>query len=134
MPINFRSKLHLKLLGYYFSNPNAEYYVRELARTLSFNGTYISRELRIFTRHGIFISSERNRQKYYRLNQKYPLYNEIKVIIKSIKSQPSFYLFVIFSPWRVNYVCSFLSYRHKIQKKIQNKDKKIVRKRGKRYK
>ncbi len=85
MPINFRSKLHQKLLRYYFSNPSTEHYVRELARILSFNGTYISRELRIFTRHGIFISSERNREKYYRLNQKYPLYNEIRAIIKSIK-------------------------------------------------
>ena len=86
MPINFRSKLHQKLLRYYFSDPNAEHYVRELARILSFNGTYISRELKIFTSYGIFVSSERNREKYYRLNQKHPLYNEIRAIIKSMKS------------------------------------------------
>jgi len=86
MPINFRSKLHRKLLGYYFSNPDSEHYVRELARILSFNGTYISRELKIFTSYGIFISSKRGRERYFRLNPKYPLYNEIRAIIKSIKS------------------------------------------------
>lgn len=85
MPINFRSKLHQKLLRYYFDNPDAEYYVRELSRTLSFDVSIISRELKEFVRYGIFISWERGHEKYFRLNKKYQFYNEIRTIIKSIK-------------------------------------------------
>ncbi len=85
MPINFRSKLHRKLLKYYFANPDTEHYVRELSRTLSFNAALISRELKILACHGIFISSEPNREKYYRLNQKYPLYNEVKAIVEYMR-------------------------------------------------
>ncbi len=85
MPINFRSKLHQKLLRYYFANPDTEHYVRELSRVLSFSAALISRELKILARHGIFTSSERSREKYYRLNQKYPLYNEIKAMVEYMK-------------------------------------------------
>jgi len=86
MPINFRSKLHKKLLGYYFANPGAEHHLRELSRILSFNVSFLSRELKIFINNGIFVSSKRGRERYFRLNQKYSLYNEIRAIIKHIKS------------------------------------------------
>ncbi len=85
MPINFRSKLHQKLLQHYFSHPDGEYYVRELSRILSFDAALISRELKEFARRGIFISSNRGREKYFRLNKNYPLLNEIKSIINSAK-------------------------------------------------
>lgn len=80
MPINFRSKLHQALLEHYFLNPRAEYYVRDLSRILSFDVAFLSRELATLTRAGIFVSFIRNRQKYFRLNHGYPLYNEIKNI------------------------------------------------------
>ncbi len=80
MPINFRSKLHQALLGHYFSHPNAEHYVRDLSRLLSFNATALSRELRILTRSGIFLTSTRDRYKYFRLNPRHPLYKEIRNI------------------------------------------------------
>lgn len=85
MPINFRSKIDQKLLGYYFANPRAEHYSRELSRILSFNAASLSRELKSLTHYGIFISFKHGREKYFRLNQKHPLYNEIKAITKSIK-------------------------------------------------
>ena len=85
MPINFRSKIDQKLLGYYFANPEAEHYLRELSRILSFNVSFLSRELKILTAKGIFISSKRGREIYFRINQKHPLYNEIRAIIKYIK-------------------------------------------------
>ncbi len=80
-PINFRSKLHQALLRYYFTHPDAEHYVRDLSRKLSFNATFISRELDGLAGTGLFISSTRDGQKYFRLNRKHPLYNEIKKII-----------------------------------------------------
>ena len=80
MPVNFRSKLHQALLGYYFSNPEAEHYVRELARILSFNVAHLSRELNLLARSGMFVSFMRGREKYFRLNKNYPLYKEFHKI------------------------------------------------------
>jgi hypothetical protein len=79
--INFRSKIQLKLLRYYFEHPDEKHYVRELARTLSFNGTHLSRELATFARKGFFISEMQGKEKYFYLNQHYPLYKEIKKLV-----------------------------------------------------
>jgi len=84
MPVNFRSKLHLALLNYYFSNPSAEYYVRQLSRTLSFDATYLSRELNLLTDAGLFIYLRRGNEKYFRLNQSHPLYGEFHKITKHL--------------------------------------------------
>lgn len=80
MSVNFRSKLHLALLSYYFAHPHAKHYVRDLSRILSFNATFLSRELNTLTRSGIFLTSTRGREKYFRLNQKYPLSKELEKI------------------------------------------------------
>ena len=85
--INFRSKLHVALLGHYFEHPNAEHYVRELSRTLSFGAAFLSRELATLTNAGIFISSRRGNHKYFRLNKKYPLYNELRSITAYLVSK-----------------------------------------------
>lgn len=84
MPVNFRSKLHQALLHYYFSNPGAEHYLRELSRILSFDATHLSRELNLLTRFGLFVSFTRGHEKYFRLNRRYPLYNELRTITKHI--------------------------------------------------
>jgi predicted transcriptional regulator with HTH domain len=84
MPVNFRSKLHQELLKYYFSNPGTEHYVRELSRVLSFDATYISRELGLLTGAGLFISLKRGHEKYFRLNPRHPLYDEFRKITKYI--------------------------------------------------
>ncbi len=82
MPINFRSKLHIALLRHYFANPRAEHFVRDLARILSFNGTHISRELRLLSRAGVFMSVRRGKEKYYRINKEHPLYQEFRKIVE----------------------------------------------------
>ena len=84
MPVNFRSKLHQELLNYYFSNPGTEHYVRELSRILSFDATYISRELGLLTDAGLFILFKRGHEKYFRLNPNYPLYDEFRKITKYV--------------------------------------------------
>ena len=84
MPINFRSKLHKALLQYYSSDPRAEHYVRELSRLLSFDATYLSRELKKLARAGVFVSFNRAHEKYYRLNTSHPLYNEFQKIVRHI--------------------------------------------------
>ncbi|OGY99738.1 MAG: hypothetical protein A2945_01945 [Candidatus Liptonbacteria bacterium RIFCSPLOWO2_01_FULL_52_25] len=78
--VNFRSKLHVALFKYYFEYPDAECYVRELSRTLSFGAAFLSRELATLTNVGIFISSTRGNHKYFRLNKKHPLHNELRAM------------------------------------------------------
>ncbi|MDA2925332.1 nucleotidyltransferase domain-containing protein [Acidobacteria bacterium AH-259-L09] len=79
--INLRSKLRQKLLGYYFTNPQAEHYLRELAELLRVDPANLSRELRKLVGQGFFVGHTRGRQKYFRLNRTHPLYNEVRRIV-----------------------------------------------------
>ncbi len=79
--IDLRSKLRQKLLGYYFTNPGASYYLRELAEALEVDPANLSRELRRLERQGLFVSEKRGKQKYFRLNRNYPLYDEVRGIV-----------------------------------------------------
>jgi predicted transcriptional regulator len=79
--INLRSILRRKLLSFFFANPHATQYVRELARALDVDPTNLSRELADLEQQGLFQSELRGRQRYYRLNRGYPLYEEIRRII-----------------------------------------------------
>jgi predicted nucleotidyltransferase len=79
--INLRSELRRKLLAYYFTNPTADHYLRELATLLEIDAANLSRELAALQRQGCFISEYRGNQKYFRLNRRYPLYEEVRRII-----------------------------------------------------
>ena len=75
------SELRRKLLTHYFINPDEKYYVRELASLLNLDPGNLSRELRRFEKEGLFETEMKGRIKFYLLNIKYPLYNELKQII-----------------------------------------------------
>lgn len=62
-----RSQLRRKLLAYYFTNPDARRYVRELASLLSLDAANLSRELAAGEWQGLFVSELSGIQKYYRL-------------------------------------------------------------------
>lgn len=79
--IDLRSKVRRRLLRYYFTNPEARLYLRELAQILSVDPANLSRELARLERHGLFLSQRRGIEKYYRLNSDYPLYAEVKGIV-----------------------------------------------------
>lgn len=79
--VNLRSKLRRGLLGYYFTNPQAEHYLREIAEFLTVDPANLSRELSGLCRQGVFLARVRGRQKYFRLNRKYPLYEEFRRIV-----------------------------------------------------
>jgi predicted nucleotidyltransferase len=83
--INLRSELRRKLLAYYFTNPTANHYLRELATLLGVDAANLSRELAVLQQQGCFISEYRGNQKYIRLNRRYPLYEEVRrIILKTI--------------------------------------------------
>lgn len=76
-----KSKLREKLLGLYFSNIEASFYVRELAGMLSVDPTNLSRELRQLEAQGLFVAESRGMLKFYKLNKSFPTFKELKVII-----------------------------------------------------
>lgn len=75
------SKLRSKLLSYFFTNPEKSLYVRELGIILDEDPGNLSRELRKLEREGIFISSTKGLVKFYSLDKKYSLFNDLKNII-----------------------------------------------------
>lgn len=79
--INLRSKLRQDLLGYYFTNPSMSHYLRELAELLGADPANLWRELGRLEREGLFVSERRGRQRYFRLNRRYPLYEEVRRIV-----------------------------------------------------
>jgi predicted nucleotidyltransferase/predicted transcriptional regulator with HTH domain len=83
--INLRSKLRESLLAYYFLNPHADHYVRELARMLQVDPANLSKELTKLEREGLFSSKLRGNQKYFFLNRGYSLINEVRHIVLNTK-------------------------------------------------
>ncbi len=79
--VSLRSELRRKLLRYYFTNPKAEHYLRELAELLQVDPANLSRELAALSRQQVFIARTRGRQKHFQLNRDHPLYDEFRGIV-----------------------------------------------------
>lgn len=76
-----KSRLRQKTLSYFFTNPDANLYLREMASILKEDAGNLSKELAKLEKKGIFNSSLRGNQKYFCLNREYPLYKELNSII-----------------------------------------------------
>lgn len=81
MTILLKTKLRRRLLGYSFTHPDGNYYVRELAGFIGEDPGNLSRELRALEGEGLYKSVTRGRIKLYSLNKEYPLFGELKQII-----------------------------------------------------
>jgi predicted nucleotidyltransferase len=76
--LGFRSKITIKVLNYYFLNPQKSHYVNELARLLDVDLANLFRKLNELEKEGILVSEMRGNQRYFSLNKKYPLLKELK--------------------------------------------------------
>lgn len=76
-----KSQLIKKLLAFYFTNPQAKKYLRELARILDVDPGNLSKELNKLEKEGLFKFENRGGQKVFYLNKDYPLFEEYKNII-----------------------------------------------------
>jgi len=76
----FKSKARKALFRIYFTNPEQAYYLRELERETSIPVSMLRKELISLEKEGLFSSFRQGNLLYYRLNKKYPLYNELKTI------------------------------------------------------
>ena len=87
--LDLRSKARQRLLAYYFTNPAARRHLRDLAQRLSIDPSNLSKELQRLEREGLFQSEVSGRQKYFRLNHGYPLFDEMRGIVgKTIGAMP----------------------------------------------
>ena len=76
-----RSRLRNKILLHFYTNPDYELYLREIAVVLDEDPGNLSKEMSKLEKEGIFFSRSRGKQKYFSLNKNYPLYDELKSII-----------------------------------------------------
>ncbi len=77
----FKSKTRKALFRIYFTNPEKEYYLRELERILDIPVSMIRKELVNLEKSGIFKSRKKGNLLYYSLDKSYPLYNELRNIV-----------------------------------------------------
>lgn len=85
-----KSRLRKKVLSYFFTNPNANLYLREISALLKEDAGNLSKELARLEKSGIFVSALRGNQKYFSINKDYPLYKEFKsAIFKTIGAEGS---------------------------------------------
>jgi predicted nucleotidyltransferase len=84
----FKSKVRKALFKLYFTNPDSEFYLRELERMFSTPVSMIRKELLRLEKEGIFISHKKGNLAYYRVNKNYPLFSELKsIVFKTIGAQ-----------------------------------------------
>jgi len=76
-----KSKIRQGLLSLFFTNSSQEYYLRELQRTLGYSAGSIRRELIRFQENSLFNTRKSGNLLYYSINQKHPLFKELKSII-----------------------------------------------------
>ncbi|MEK7540164.1 MAG: winged helix-turn-helix domain-containing protein, partial [Patescibacteria group bacterium] len=76
----FGSRTRVKLLRLFLSNPQEEYYVRELTRRMNEQINSIRRELSNLEDMGLLLSEEREGKKYYKVNQDHLMFPELRAL------------------------------------------------------
>jgi len=77
----FSSNVRVQLLVILLTNPDEEFYIRQLARRMGEHPYAVQRELRRLERLGLLRSHTRGRMKYYSVERDFPLYPELKRMI-----------------------------------------------------
>lgn len=70
-----------KILALFFLNTDREYYFSEVVRLTGTRQGVIQRELKNLTEAGILTSEKRGRQKFYSVNRKHPIFQDLRNII-----------------------------------------------------
>lgn len=70
-----------KILALFFLNPDQEYYFSEVVRLTGTRQGVIQRELKSLTEAEILTSEKRGRQKFYAVNRKHPIFQDLRNII-----------------------------------------------------
>jgi len=78
--ISLRSKVTIKLLDYYFLNPDAQVYINELARILDLDPKNTETKLKELEKEGLFKSEFRGKQRYFFLAKDNPVLEHYRQI------------------------------------------------------
>jgi predicted nucleotidyltransferase len=78
----FKSKARTAIFQLYFTNPESSFYLRELERKLEMPVSIVRKELLRLKAEGVFISEKKGNLVYFRLNNAYPLFDELKSIVR----------------------------------------------------
>jgi len=78
--ISLRSKVAIKLLDYYFLNPEAQVYINELARILELDPKNTETKLKELEKEGLFKSEFRGKQRYFFLAKDNPVLGHYRQI------------------------------------------------------
>ena len=79
--LNFTKNSKGEILNLFFKNPEKEYYLREIAKNFGKEPGYFQKAINDLVLEGILKDERKANLRYFRLNKKYPLYEEIKRII-----------------------------------------------------
>ncbi|MDD3292651.1 MAG: nucleotidyltransferase domain-containing protein [Candidatus Pacebacteria bacterium] len=75
---SFKSKITVKILGYFFLNEDRKHYINEFAQILDEDAGNLFRKLKELEKEGILSSEKIGQEKYFFLNKKYVLLKELK--------------------------------------------------------
>ncbi len=70
-----------KILALFFLNPDKEYYFSEVVRLTGTRQGVIQRELKNLTEADILTSEKRGRQKFYTVNRKHPVFQDLRNVV-----------------------------------------------------
>lgn len=79
--MSLKSQEAQKILNYFFLNPNGKAYINELAKLLNLDPKNTDRKLKELEKEGLLSSDFEGKQRYFALNQSYPLLKEYKEIV-----------------------------------------------------
>lgn len=84
--IMITSRTRRKLLGFFILNPGQKFYLRQLAKEIDEAVHSVRMELALFKKAEFISETGLGRQKFYLLNENYPFIEELRSIIKKLKS------------------------------------------------
>jgi len=86
----FTSNTRVKLLTLFLLNPDSEFFIRELTRKLDEQINSVRRELDNLKKLGLLKTKSKNRKKYYVVNKKFVIYNELRnIVLKALSEKDS---------------------------------------------
>lgn len=84
------SKIRRQVLAFFVQDPEAQVYVRELARELNCSPQQAYRELLNLEGWGMLFSSKRGNQRVFRLNKKFVLFPAIRELFEMYEKVQNF--------------------------------------------
>jgi len=76
------NRLALKVLSFFLSHENEEFYLRQLASILAEDPSNLSKIIKKISTEGLLLVEIKGKEKYFHLNTNHPLYQEIKKLIE----------------------------------------------------